>query len=117
MKKLLWMATVVAFPFLGIIAIQLLKIPVPLEKDCLVVSGTVTDIYEAGDRDVVFRLEGQTKTFYVNRGLALGLDLHTLQTTLLNKQILIKYPEHFTGAGHISKIEADGKTIFTELKH
>ncbi len=115
MRKLFWISVIVALPFFGITAIQVLKIPIPDEKDCLVVKGIVADIYEAGEKDVVFELKGQSKTFYINRGLELGLDLQTLRTDLLNKQITIKYPEHFTGAGHISKLETAGRIVYSEL--
>lgn len=116
MKKLLWVGTVMALPFLSIIAINILKIPILKEKDCLIVAGVVTEMYEAGDKDVVIKLREQKNTFYVNRGLQQGLDIQKLKEDLLNKQILIKYSKHFTGAGHISKLEAAGRVVYKELR-
>jgi hypothetical protein len=94
-------------------------VPIPDEKDCLIVKGKVTEINEDGVKDVVFRLAGQDKTFYVNRGLERGLELGKLRTELIGKEITIKYPKYWTPLGnsskHISKIETSERTIFTEV--
>ena len=96
-------------------------VPIPNEKDCLSLKGTVVEIYEAGVNDIVFKLEGLDKEFYVNRGLERGLDLAELRSQMTNKEILIKYPKYWTpldpgnSTRHISKIECDGRIIFTEL--
>ncbi len=96
-------------------------VPIPEESDCLTLNGTVARIYESGVKDVFFELKGIDKKFYVNRGLERGLDLNELQAELTNKEILIKYPKYWTplnpdnSVRHISKIELEGRTIFTEL--
>ena len=105
------------FFLLGILIFR--PVPVPDEKDCLVVTATVIEINEAGVKDVVFRLTGQDRTFYVNRGLERGLALDKLRAELIDKEITIKYPSYWTPLGnsskHISKIESSGRTIFTEI--
>jgi hypothetical protein len=108
--------------FLGIAILIFRPVPVPDEKDCLSLRGTVIAIHEGGVKDVVFRLQGHHQTFYVNRGLESGLDLKKLRSTLLNREILIKYPKYWTpldpnnAVRHISKIEFEGQTLFTELE-
>ncbi len=116
MRKLIWVAAIIVLPSLGTIFLYLFKIPIPNEKYCLIITGTVADIYEAGERDIVFTLKEQSKAYYINRGLERGLDLQVLRTGLLNRPITIKYPKHFTGAGHISKLESAGETVYTELE-
>jgi hypothetical protein len=96
-------------------------VPIPAEKDCLSLKGTVREVYEGGVNDVVFRLQGLDKEFYINRGLERGLDLKKLRADLTNKEIVIKYPEYWTpldpgnSLRHISKIECEGMTVFTEI--
>ena len=74
-----------------------------------------------GSKDVVFKLQGLDKEFYINRGLERGLDLKKLRADLTNKEIVIKYPKYWTplnpanSVRHISKIESDGTTVFTEI--
>jgi hypothetical protein len=107
-------AVCVAFAFL-----IFRPVPIPDEKDCLIAKGTVIEISEAGVKDVVFRLSGHEKTFYVNRGMERGLELEKLRAELINQEITIKYPSYWTPLGnsskHISKIEVSGRTIFTEV--
>ena len=112
--------------FAGLIALVTIVLclrPVPIlaEKDCLVIKGTVSEIYEGGVKDVVFKLQGQNQSFYVNRGLQRGLSLKELQANLTGREIVLKYPDHWTLLNpnslsvHISKIEHAGHTVFTEL--
>jgi len=69
----------------------------------------------------IFKLQGLDKTFYINRGLERGLDLKKLREDLTNKEIVIIYPKYWTpldpgnSVRHISKIECDGRTVFTEI--
>ena len=93
----------------------------PEEKDCSIVKGTVKEIYESGVKDVVFKLRGHDEEFYLNRGLERGLDLKKLKSELINKDIAITYPKHWTpldpfnSLRHVSRIELDGQTVFSEL--
>lgn len=106
---------------LGLGVLSFRPVPVPDENDCLSLKGTVSEVYEAGVKDVVFKLQGLDKKFYINRGLERGLDLKKLRADLTNKEILIKYPKYWTpldpgnSVRHISKLECDGRPVFTEL--
>ena len=107
--------------FLGLGILAFRPVTTPDEKDCLSLKGTVSEVYEAGTKDVVFKLKGLDKEFYINRGLERGLDLKKLRADLTNKEIVIKYPKYWTplnptnSVRHISKIECDGRTVFTEI--
>ena len=70
--------------------------PVPEEKDCLILKGIVVEIYEGSVNDVVLRLKSQNQTFYINRGLERGLNLSLLRSELINKTVTIKYPRYWT---------------------
>ena len=112
--------------FAGLLALVFIvfvfrPVPIPEEKDCFVLKGTVTKIYEGGVKDVVIELSGQNQKFYVNRGLERGLNLKELQQKLTGSKIVLKYPDYWTHLDpgksiiHISKIEHEGQTVFTEL--
>lgn len=106
---------------LGLGIFVLRPVPIPAEKDCLVTKGIVSGIYEGGTHDVVFKLKDQTKQFYVNRGTENGLDINKLQNEIMDKEIVIKYPNYWTPLDpgktilHASKIEFNGKTIYSEI--
>ncbi|OOG73109.1 hypothetical protein [Algoriphagus sp. A40] len=120
MKKGNWMM-IIGLLFLGFGVLAFRPVPIPEEKDCLILKGTVSEIYEAGTKDVVVKLNGLDTEFYVNRGLERGLDLEKMRAELTNKEVRIKYPDYWTPLNptnsmrHVSKIESDGKVIFTEL--
>ena len=106
-----------------IMAMILLRpVPIPDEKDCLILRGTVSEVYEGGVRDVVLKLRGHSQSFYVNRGLERGLNLKRLQANLTGREIVLKYPDHWSPFDpnktsiHVSKIEFAGETVFTEME-
>lgn len=104
----------------GILIFRL--VPILPENELSVLTGKVIEIYEGGVNDINFKLEGRKKMFYVNRGMERGLLLEDLQAQLINKDITITYPDHWSllnfnkGIVHISKIEHQGSIIFTEIK-
>lgn len=120
MKTRSWII-LVALVFLGLGILVVRPVPIPDEKDCLRLTGTVSDVYEAGVKDVVFKLQGLDRTFYINRGLEKGLDLTQLRADLTNQEIVILYPKYWTpldpgnSVRHITKIECNGKTVFSEI--
>ena len=97
-------------------------IPIPKEQDCLITIGIVSGIFEGGTHDVIFKLKDQVKQYYVNRGTEHGLDIKKLQNELMDKEIVIKYPNYWlvTLPGnvmiHASKIEFNETTLYTELE-
>jgi hypothetical protein len=120
MKTRYW-AVLLGLIFIGAMILLFRPVQIPEEKDLLSLKGTVTDIYEGGVKDVVFKLRGQDKIYYVNRGLERGLNLKELKAKLIDQEIVIKFPDHWTpldpnrSSIHISKIEHEGRTLFTEL--
>ncbi len=91
------------------------------EDELTIASGTVSQIFEGGENDIVFRLAETNERFYINRGLEQGLKIQDLQGELLGNKITLKYPEYWSlltngTSHHISKLEYRGKTIFSELK-
>ena len=122
MKRKSWILPGLAIAFIGLLLLVLRPVPIPLEKDCLIKKGVVSEVYEGGTNDVVFKLQDQHQQFYVNRGLERGLELNKLRTELISKEITIKYPKYWTplnpfnSSRHISKVEHDGRIVFSELE-
>ncbi len=120
-KAINWIVIGVLVVLAGAMVIR----PVPMlpEKDLVVITGKVVEIYEGGVKDVNLRLEGRSELFYVNRGLERGLNLQELKAQLIKEYITIKYPDHWSLVNfnesnlHISKIEHRGKTVFTEVSN
>lgn len=91
------------------------------EADCITLSGTIAEIYEAGDKDIVIKLDGHNEHFYINRGLERGLDLNELTQTLKGREIEIKYPRKMrlmspaNSSAHILEMKFQGQPLFSEF--
>lgn len=123
MKKNILATAAAVVMFVTLAAFTLRPVPVPEdEKECLSVTGTVSNIFEGGVKDVVIMLKDNPKTYYINRGLENGLDLEALRKELEGKEITIKYPDYWSLLDpgkkllQISKIEHDGKTVYNEIQ-
>ena len=105
-----------------IFAFVLRPVPIVTEDRALVKSGTVTEIYEIGELDVVFKLAETDQRFYINRGLERGLELASLRQDYIGKKLTFKYPSYWTPLDwnnttrHVSKVEFGEEVIFNELK-
>ena len=121
MRKRFWFLVCACLAFFAVAILALRPVPIPEEKDCLSVTGTVTEVSEGGVKDVVIRLSGRKEYYYVNRGLERGLNLKALKEQLTGQEIVMKYPDYWTpldpvrSSIHISKIEHRGRTLFTEM--
>lgn len=109
--------------FTTLAAFTLRPVPVPAEeKECLSVTGTVSKVFEGGDKDVVILLKDNPKTYYINRGLENGLNLATLQKELEGSEVTIKYPDYWSLLDpgkkllHVTRLEHGGRTVYNEMK-
>jgi len=114
----------IGFGILFFLFAVLILRPVPIvsEDRAIMETGIVSDIYEGGENDLVFRLENKKRRYYINRGLENGLDLTDLQKRLIGREITLKYPDYWTPLDwndeikHLSKVEIQGEVIYNELK-
>ncbi len=90
-------------------------------SQCAVAEGNVTAVFEGGEKDIVFKLNNRSGSYYVNRGMEKGLSLGALQDTLIGKPIKIWYVHNnslltfFSSTKHISRLDIAGTTAFNEL--
>ena len=74
-----------------------------------------------GIKDAVFNLEGDSRNYYINRGLENGLNLQDLRSNLLNQKVELKIVKHWTPLdwnqrlGTIAEIKSGDKIYFSRL--
>jgi hypothetical protein len=81
--------------------------------------GTITGIAcHESTYDISFSVEGQKRSYYINRGMEKGLSCEDLQKKLLNKEVEISHVAFFnkTTTGHISQLSCNGEVLYSELK-
>lgn len=92
----------------------------PQPDDCLEITGTVTNVFEGGVKDACFRLEGDSRMFYINRGLQYGLNLDSLQL-LMGQEVTMMYVDMWTPLDpdgtirHVSQLKKGDELIYTEF--
>lgn len=110
MKKLIKI-TLLSIGAFFLIAVVLVLRPVPTltDNNTIIEEGMVSEIFQSGS-DIVFRLEDNDQSFYINNGLKDGLEINVLKKNLIGKNIIIEYPKYWTPLDwndkikHISKI-------------
>ena len=84
-------------------------VPVESEDNSVILQGLVVDIYEAGAKDIVFKLDNDNFNYYINRGLEAGMDIDDLKDKLIGNTIEIKYHMH---SRHIYKLKHNDDVLF-----
>ena len=123
MKKVILSLSIVLGAALLILSILCFQpVPVVKGKNAITVKGVIVDVYEGGVNDVVFKLDGDNVSYYVNRGTEFGLNVESLKKKLIGNQVMLKYPDYWTPldwnnkSRHLSKVEFNDEIIFNELR-
>ncbi len=90
----------------------------PKPEDCVVVKVKVTNITEAGVKDIVFHGD-ITDFYYINPCLERALNLDSLKTKVLNKTVTLHLAKVLGGmtSEHISQLAIEDEIIFTEFNN
>src|SRR5688572_22830499 len=94
----------------------------PSDNVWLTKEGVVTEMYETAFKDLVLKLQGDEKTFYIDGAFDQGIDLAQLKDKLMYKPVVIQYPDQLNPLQtdetrhYISRLEMDGEIIYKELK-
>ena len=119
MKKIIYILLIIVFAFFA-----LALIPINTSKDnCVIVSGSIKSISEGGVKDLVFELENDKTTYYINRGLENGFQLEKSKNDFIGKKVTLNYAKSWTPLApfgttckHITQISVDGKEVYSEFK-
>ena len=92
-------------------------VPTASESNSIEAKGKVEQITEGSSYDVVIKIAGDDKYYYINRGLENGLTMQGLQEKILNKEILMKYADMTfdIGAYHVYEVRIGEEIIYTEM--
>ena len=72
-------------------------IPINTAKENSVeVSGTIKSLSEGGAKDLVFELDNDKTTYYINRGLENGFELDKSKTDFIGKKVTLTYAKSWT---------------------
>ena len=118
-KKIILVTILLLFVVAGSFVFR--SVPMIKESEALLAPGVVAKIYTSGEKDIAFELEGDSRVFYINRGEERGLETAQLQSLLIGKEVVLKYPDYWTPLDwnnqtrHLAGVEFEGRLIFSEF--
>ncbi len=104
-----------------LLLLNLQIVPDATTENSRCVTGRIAHIEEGGTKDVVFKLEHDHATYYINRGLEQGLDWATVKQ-LEGKEAVLHYVKHWSPLSalsqvkHLARVEVEGKILYDEIK-
>lgn len=87
------------------------------KKNSVEIVGIVESVYEGGVKDLVFKLQGDSNTYYINRGLENAFDLKIIENELIGEQVILWYAKHRSqpnGGGHVMQLKFNDSLYYSE---
>ena len=119
MKKVVFILGLILLTFI-IIGLK----PIDTSKENSVeVTGIIKSVSEGGAKDLVFEIENDEITYYINRGLENGFQLDNSKSEFVGKKVTLNYAKSWTPLApfgttckHITQISIDNKEVYSEYK-
>jgi hypothetical protein len=114
--------TSIFFTLLVVLAFVFRPVPNASPENTIKTVGTIDEVFKAGDDDVIIKLKGDYRLYYISQGLKDGVTLTSLQVELPGKSVEIHYVKYWTPIDplsrlkHISKVDVEQTTLFTSLE-
>lgn len=110
------------FLLLTFLALIFRPVPNPSPENTIKTNGTIEEVSIAGDADLIIKLRGDDRIYYIDEGLKDGRSLSTLQGELSGKSVEIHYVKFWTPLDplsklkHISKVNLDQTRLYPAVK-
>ncbi|MDR6968265.1 hypothetical protein J2X31_002282 [Flavobacterium arsenatis] len=110
----------IIFLFLVLLFFAFQPIDISLENS-VKVEGIVKNITEAGAKDILFELENDKTTYYINRGFEKGIILSKKE--YIGKKVTLYYAKNWTPLAplgttskHLTQLQLKDKIVYSEFK-
>ena len=106
------------FSLLAFLALIFRPVPNPSPENTIKANGTIEEVSIAGDDDLIIKLRGDDRLYYIDEGLKDGRSLSALQGELSGKSVEIHYVKFWTPLDplsklkHISKVDVNETTLY-----
>ena len=93
------------FLLLAFLALIFRPVPNPSPDNTIKTNGTIEEVSMTGDADLIIKLRGDDRLYYLDEGLKDGRSLSTLQGELSGKPAEIHYVKFWTPLDPLSKFK------------
>jgi hypothetical protein len=103
-----------------VLALVFRPIPRPSPENTVKANGTIEEVSMAGDDDLIIRLRGDDRLYFIDEGLTNGRSLSSIQGELSGKTVEIYYVKYWTPLDpmsrlkHTSKVDLMQTTLYSE---
>lgn len=106
------------FLLITFLALIFRPVPNPSPENTIKTNGTIEEVSIAGDDDLIIKLRGDDRLYYIDEGLKDGRSLTALRGELAGKSAEIHYVKFWTPLDplsklkHISKVDVNETTFY-----
>ena len=114
--------TSIFFVLLTLLALVFRPVPLPSPENTIKTNGTIEEVSIAGNDDLVIKLRGDDRLYFIDEGLKDGRSLNTLKEALNGKAVEIHYVKYWTPLDplsklkHISKVDVNQTTLYPTVE-
>ncbi len=107
---------------LVVLALVFRPVPNPSPENTIKANGTIEEVSMAGNDDLIIKLRGDDRLYYIDEGLKHGRSLSSIQDELSGKTVEIHYVKYWTPLDplsrlkHISKVDFNQTTLYPVIK-
>jgi hypothetical protein len=101
-----------------ILALVFRPVPHPSPENTIRANGTIEEVSMAGNDDLIIKLRGDDRLYFIEEGLKHGRSLSSIQVELSGKAVEIYYVKYWTPLDpmsrlkHISKVDINQTTLY-----
>lgn len=106
--------------FFLMITLGLIFRPLPSSSagNTLVSTGTIEEVVETGEKDILFKLKDDDRFYYIDEELEKGISFPELRQELSGKSVQIHYVKHWTPIDplrvmYVTKVDLNKMTLYS----
>ena len=105
-----------------ILALVFRPVPHPSPENTIKANGTIEEVSMAGNDDLIIKLRGDDRLYFIDEGLKHGRSLSSIQGELSGKAVEIYYVKYWTPLDplsrlkHISKVDLNQTTLYPVIE-
>jgi hypothetical protein len=121
MSKIQTLLFIVAGIFIVFVVMIFTPVPNATNDNVDLVKGVIEKVYEPCCLDVSFRLIGDSRNYYINRGIECGISPDQMHNDLQGKEVEMKIIQHWTpldwnkSLGSIAEIRVGEEIVFSAI--
>jgi hypothetical protein len=97
-----------------VLALVFRPVPNPSPENTIKANGTIEEVSMAGNDDLIIKLRGDDRLYYIDEGLKHGRSLSSIQGELSGKTVEIHYVKYWTPLDPLSRLKRTSKVDFNQ---